>query len=215
MRDIPENCLKIADQQINHNITARRSRRFPRSIRTEICIPRPCAHLYFSKIPQQASRFVLGARTYGHRAGRKSNSNVPRVARKRDARAAAHQREMKYVNTRDEIPQRMGGSSRDGKSPWVPFPMVSGPAERVSLFLSRYFRSLFIFLSLPELSLSRRPFRPEIESMPRRVSYEAATEDNWILIRFLSRCLVVVAICCAFFPLHSSLSISASVSLSQ
>lgn len=99
-------------------------------------------------------------------------------------------------------------AARNGKSPRVPFSMVSRLTTEGFFSLSLF---LYLFLSLVSfsfsLSLTRLStahfFFPPKSNQWHRVNYGAASEDNWILIRFLSRCFVVVpppspSLCCAF-----------------
>lgn len=100
-------------------------------------------------------------------------------------------REMKYVNTRDEIPQRTSWQlARRKISPGCRFQWCVRTPGRGGVS------------SLSPFPCTRPPFSPffEIKSMASRVSYEAATEDNWILIRFLFPfCSDVNAVLC-FLP---------------
>lgn len=145
-------------------------------------------HIIFQKnaIGSRGNEIQRGPRTYEHRARRKSNSSVPGAFA---CVATKHARTwgMKHVNTRGEIPQKNGATACATENP-PGSRFFSGPAE--GPFLSSSF-----FPTHPAPALPGRPFRPQIESMPSRELREAATEDNWILIRFLPplfyRCCVV------------------------
>lgn len=92
------------------------------------CIP---VHIIFQKTLGARRDSERSERTYEHRARRKSNSNVPRVSVYRE-KACANER----TRARGRWNTAKNGSSLcDEKSPRVPFSMVSGPTEGLSLSL--------------------------------------------------------------------------------
>jgi len=128
-----------------------------------------------------------GARTYEHRAGRKSNSNAPRCVHVRHEKAYTRRREMKYVKyTRRK--ERPAACATKNPSPGAVFNGFNPRICRGGL--------------LPPFSSlnSSIPFAPKSNQW-RRMSYEAAIEDNWILIWFLLPfCSDTTAVLLRFLP---------------
>lgn len=196
-RDVFVNILKAKNQRDkppSKRRSAQISRCYSRNIPACIVLIRA---YYFSKnaIGSRGNGIQRGPRTYEHRARRKSNLSVPRafacVATKH-----ARTREMKHVNTRGKVKYRKRTGRQPARRKILPGTVFfNGPAEGPFLSSS--------FSIHPAQTLSNRPFRPQIESMPSRELREAATRRQFDFNLIPSPPLSLL-LRCTFFRLHFS-----------